>query len=189
MDLKEENLVSRCTSIEKKLSKLYLWANLVPKNSFFDNLRYLFSNEEWDIIRKLVYKRDKYKCKICKRDNIKLEAHEEWVYNYKEETQKLSNIISLCNLCHVNKHLGFAEILIEEKKLAKENIIKHWCWVNHEKEENFNSYRESIFELWNLKNMIKWKIISFDENLISYKIDLSKLLRFLATRLVTTKEI
>lgn len=182
MDLNRKNLIYKCISIEENLSKLKLWATLIPKNSFFDNLRYLFPNEEWDIIRKFVYKRDNYKCKICKRENIKLEAHEEWVYNYKEETQKLYTIISLCNLCHLNKHLGFAEILIKEKKITKESIIRHWCWVNHEKEESFNNYRESIFELWNLKNMIKWKIISFDENLISNKINLSKLLKFLVTR-------
>jgi len=175
-------MMKKIVSIEKRLSKLKLWANLIPKNSFFDNLRHIFTNEEWDIIRKFVYKRDDYKCNICKQEEIKLEAHEEWVYNYKEETQKLNNIISLCSLCHFNKHLGFAEILIKEKKLTKKSLIKHWGWINQEKEENFDSYRDRVFELWNLKNVIKWKITSFDGNLISNKIDLFNLLKFLATR-------
>ncbi|KKK40739.1 hypothetical protein LCGC14_0590500 [marine sediment metagenome] len=60
MDLERKNLINKCVSIEENLSKLKLWANLVPKNSFFNNLRRLFPKEEWDIIRKLVYKRDNY---------------------------------------------------------------------------------------------------------------------------------
>lgn len=182
MELNSKYLIDKCKLIEGNLSKLRLWANLIPKNSFFDNLRYLFHNDEWDIIRKVVYKRDNFSCKICKRQNIKLEAHEEWVYNYENKTQKLENIVSLCNLCHINKHLGFAEILVKEKKKTQESIINHWCWVNNEKEKNFNNYRESVFELWNLKNLIEWKIISFDDNLISNKINLSKLLKFLTVR-------
>lgn len=182
MSNKTEETVKLCLKIEKNLSHLKLWANLVPKNSFFDNFRDIFPKDEWDIIRKLVYKRDKYKCRICGLEDIRLEAHEEWDYKYSNNIQILNNIISLCKFCHLNKHLGFAEVLVNKEKTLKYNIIQHWVWVNNEKEEHFNEYRNKVFELWRLKNKIKWKILNFNGEKLTTKLNLNELLQFLVEK-------
>ena len=50
----------------------------------------------WDEIRRLVYKRDKYKCQECGKHG-KMNAHH---IDYDRENNDLSNLISLCTSCH-----------------------------------------------------------------------------------------
>ena len=153
---KEENVADNCISIEKELSKLKLWANLVPEQSFKANLRYTFSKKDWNTIRAAVYRRDEYKCTICKRDNIPLHAHEDWIYDYKKGLQKLNGIISLCDPCHNNIHLGYSgSVGIESRK----KNIQHWCKINKQNENDFKKYIFNVFVLWKLKNKIQWKIV------------------------------
>jgi len=59
-----------------------LWGNLIPKKSFYANLRSVLTKKQWDILRKLAYKKDLYKCSICDKKDVELEAHEDWEYNY-----------------------------------------------------------------------------------------------------------
>lgn len=60
--------------------------------------------EYYDFI-KLVLKRDKYKCKVCNKDNCKLEVHHLDGYEWcKEKRTDVSNGITLCKNCHKNFH-------------------------------------------------------------------------------------
>ena len=52
-----KKIIKKCESLEKELSKYKLWADLVPRSSFFKNFRAVFSQKEWDILRKAVYKK------------------------------------------------------------------------------------------------------------------------------------
>ncbi len=153
---KKEPIADSCISIENELSKLKLWANLVPEQSFKTNLRHIFSRKEWNTIRSAVYRRDEYKCTICKRDNIQLNAHEDWIYDYKKGLQKLNKIISLCDLCHNNIHLGYSGSVDDE---SREKNRQHWCKINNQNEEDFKTYLFNVYVLWNLKNKIQWKIV------------------------------
>ena len=153
---KKKPIADNCISIEKELSKLKLWANLIPLPSFKANLWHIFSKKEWNTIRSAVYRRDENKCTICKRDNIQLNAHEDWIYDYKEGLQKLNKIISLCDLCHNNIHLGYPGSVDDE---SREKIRQHWCKINDKNEEDFKKYIINVFVLWNLKNKIQWKIV------------------------------
>ena len=65
-----------------------LTIELVPKTSWFTNLRSLVSKEQWDKIRNKVYWKAGYKCEICGSKGPKwpVECHEIWHYdlvNYK----------------------------------------------------------------------------------------------------------
>lgn len=153
---KKRLLTDNCISIETELSKLKLWANLIPLQSFKVNLRHILLRKEWNAIRSAIYKRDEYKCIICKRDDVKLNAHEDWVYDYKKGLQKLNRIISLCDLCHNNIHLGYSGSVDIE---SKEKIRQHWCKINNQNEEDFKRYLFNVFVLWHLKNKIQWKIV------------------------------
>ncbi|MBD3194894.1 MAG: hypothetical protein GF317_07565 [Candidatus Lokiarchaeota archaeon] len=139
--------INRCEVLEKQLSNYKLWADMVPKGSFFQNLRKIFSRTEWDIIRKAVYKKDGHICVICGTENAKLEAHEEWNYIYRSSIQKLESICSLCYWCHRNKHLGHSSILSRKGKLDLDKLISHWAIVNKKPKFDFREYTNKVFDL------------------------------------------
>lgn len=90
----EENLIERAKEIEKKLNENILWANMIPRNSWYSNLRNILPKKEWDTIRKMVYKHYNYKCAICK-NNGPLHAHESWEYDYDQSKQTLKDILGI----------------------------------------------------------------------------------------------
>ncbi len=75
-------IIKKCETLEKDLSKYPLRANLIPKENFYKNLRYFLSKPAWKIISRAVKKRYNYKCSICARENIRLDTHENWKYDY-----------------------------------------------------------------------------------------------------------
>ena len=156
---KNPNIINECQSLESELSKYKLWASLIPKNSFYANLRKVLPKKKWDSLRKFVYEKDSFKCSICGATEVKLEAHENWKYDYKISIQKLQNINALCKMCHLNNHLGLAAILAREGKLDYDKIVEHWCKINNEEITKFNEYDEKVYRLWNLRNQFDWKIV------------------------------
>ncbi len=170
----------KCKTLEKELSMYKLCGSLVPEKSFYSNLRKFLPQEEWDILRRAVYKKERNKCHICGIANIQLEAHEKWLYDYDNSTQKLQNIIALCKMCHLNNHLGFSNVLIVEEKLDKKNLIRHWCQVNNKKEKEFEAYEEKVWRLWDLRNNFTWKIVDHNDNEITHNTKLYDLLKLIA---------
>ena len=182
---KKKDVANSCILIEKEFSKLKLCANLVPEQSFKANLRYVYSRKEWDIIRAAVYMRDEYKCTICKRDDIPLHAHEDWIYDYKKGLQKLNNIIALCDLCHNNIHLGYSGSVGVE---SREKNRQHWCKINNQNEEDFIKYVFNVYVLWHLKNTIQWKTVDKNGVEITRFKKLEALLNSLNLEVDTTTE-
>lgn len=178
-----KSIIKNCIQLEKKLSKYKLWGNLVPQKSFYSNLRAVLPSEEWDILRRAVYKKDRYQCVICEANETQLSAHELWNYDYTNSIQRLHDIISLCKMCHLNNHLGFANIQVNEGNLDKQDLIDHWCQVNQENEHNFERYEKKVFALWRLRDNFKWNIIDSYGNLILDGVDLNNLLKFLASKI------
>jgi len=152
-------IIKECQSLEKELSKYKLWGNLIPKGSFYANLRKVLKKNEWDSLRNLVYEKDSYKCFICGISGVKLEAHEHWKYDYEHSIQKLHDINALCRMCHLNNHLGLASILSRQGKLDQRDLVEHWCNINGIKRVNFKNYQEKVKRLWNLRNQFEWKIV------------------------------
>ncbi len=172
--------IKKCKSLEKELSKYKLWANLVPESNFFQNLRGIFSQNEWDIIRKAAYKKHYHECSICGKENTRLEAHENWKYVYHQSIQKLISVDALCYLCHRNMHLGHSGILIREGKLNQEELISHWAKINNVNIKQFHGYQEKVFKLWNLKNKFTFKILDNKEININEGKSLSNVLKLIA---------
>lgn len=153
------------------MKKLKLTIELVPYDSFQKNLHHLLSKNDWNLIRKHTYKKYGYCCGICKKSNVVLSAHEEWVYKVnskkkKTGTQKLKNILSLCEECHMIKHIAFADELARQGKLNMDNLLNHFYTINKCNEDVFvEHYNESI-KKWNELSDIKFKIdISYIETL------------------------
>ncbi|KKN14010.1 hypothetical protein LCGC14_1000490 [marine sediment metagenome] len=134
--------------IEENLSKLKLWANTVPKQTFQVNLWHVLSEKDGDIIRTVIYKRDNYRCQICGKKSVQIHAHEQWKFDYSKELQILEDIISLCTPCHYNIHLGYSGGF---EKSEREKVITHWCNINQKTREDFSAYVLNVFALSTIK--------------------------------------
>lgn len=77
--------------------------------------------KKWEIIRKKVYKRDGYKCKICGNKETLIAHH--WDRNRNHDT--LNNLITLCFPCHMKIHKIYIERLGTRKGIPlKEKPIR-----------------------------------------------------------------
>lgn len=85
-------------------------------------------------------------------------------------------------MCHLNNHLGFANIKIADNILDRKDLIEHWSRINQENEENFEAYEIKVFELWELRGKFDWNIIDPHGNLILDGVDLNNLLKFIASK-------
>ena len=132
-----------------------LTIELVPKTSWFTNLRSLLTKKQWDILRKNSYKQAGYKCEICggKGKKWPVECHEVWEYDDTNHIQKLIRLISLCPSCHQVKHIGFASL---NGKL--EEATKHLAEINSWDLMIANNYVDMSFELWKGRNEQLWKV-------------------------------
>lgn len=66
-----------------------------------------YYTEDWDTIRKKVYRRDGYKCVLCGKKG-KLHAHHIIPVRISRDNS-LSNLVSVCNKCHRKlEEVGFS---------------------------------------------------------------------------------
>lgn len=135
--------------------KKKLYIDMVPKTSWFNNLRSLLTEDEWKKVRTDIYKKNNFKCEICggKGNKHPVEAHERWEYNKNTQIQKLINIEALCPDCHLVTHIGFARIS-NKFDYAIEHLKKVNKWDDTQAK---NELENSLF-IWNELNEIEWKI-------------------------------
>jgi len=131
-----------------------LYIDMIPKTSYFKNVRSCFSINDWDIIRNHIYNRTNNKCECCGAKRSKyLEAHERWIYNFETKTQKLIRIIALCKLCHQATHYGHS-------KMTK-NILKindHLKKIKKINDEELELHIKEAYDIWKERNKINWTI-------------------------------
>ena len=158
----EENLIDRAKELEQQLNQYVLWANMIPRNSWYSNLRNILPKAEWDKIRKMVYKHFNYECSICHASSP-LHAHESWVYDYDTSKQTLKDILALCYLCHMSQHLGYVQVkLIPSGELTMDKLEHHWMRINNKSKKDFEEHKYLAFELWEIRSLISWKV--YDQN-------------------------
>lgn len=123
---------------------------LVPKTCFYSNVRSSVTPEDWDIIRKDAYRRYNWTCSVCKCKG-KMEAHEIWHYDDQQKIQKLHDIVSVCNACHMLYHLGFASI---KGKLPQ--CVKRLSKLNGWTLPQTNEFVDIVFEIHHHRSQHKW---------------------------------
>ncbi len=139
--------------------KPLLTIELVPKTSWYANLRSNVNKEEWDIIRKKCYTNANHKCEICgdtgKNQGFKhnVECHEIWKYDNKSKNQILIGLISLCPYCHKTKHVGLAQLNGEE-----EIVIKQLMKINNMTRDIAKEYIKKSFEIWEKRSKFDWNL-------------------------------
>lgn len=102
---------------------------LVPKTSWYNNVRSEIPRRLWDKIRTDVCISQEYKCGICEAEG-RLNCHEIWDYDDINYVQELKSFIALCNLCHHVKHIGYASILASQGKLNIQEVEEHFMRIN-----------------------------------------------------------
>ncbi len=145
-----------------------LTIELVPKTSWYSNVRSNVSKEQWDKIRKKSYSLANHKCELCgdvgtnQGYKHKVEAHEIWHYDDINKIQKLTGIISLCPFCHKSKHVGLAQINNEEHI-----VINQLMKVNNISKNDALNYIKESFNIWRERNKHNWTLdISFIDSYI-----------------------
>jgi hypothetical protein len=133
-------------------NKLYI--DMIPKTSYFKNVRHLFTDCDWNLIRHHIYERVDYKCECCgKRKNKYLEAHERWDFNYDTQTQKLVRIIALCKMCHSATHYGHSK---RTKNIDK--INQHIKKINDFDDLDLDNHIKEAYDTWKKRNTVKWNL-------------------------------
>jgi len=135
--------------------KFKLYIDLIPKTSWYKNLRGVLSTSEWTKVRKKVYQKYDNKCSICHGRGNKhpVEAHERWEYDSLKQTQILTDIVALCPACHLVTHYGLA--LVQGKEMM---AYKHLKKVNKCLDYEAEHLIEKGFSDWHARNKILWKV-------------------------------
>jgi 5-methylcytosine-specific restriction endonuclease McrA len=59
-------------------------------------------SKEWEVLRRQVFRRDGYRCKLCGSNDLPLHPHHNTYANYAAE--RLEDLITLCEVCHERHH-------------------------------------------------------------------------------------
>ena len=137
--------------------ELKLKAELVPKASWFKNLRAYVPAGDWELLRQETYARYGNKCGICSAEG-RLNCHEVWEYDENTQVQHLTGLIALCDMCHHVKHIGMAGVLATQGKLDYQRVVEHFMKVNDCDNAAFDNHMKQVFVQWEIRSSYKWKI-------------------------------
>jgi hypothetical protein len=90
-----------------------LRVELVPKTSWYADLRELLDEATWKRISLEVAERAGDRCEICGGRGPRhrpVECHELWRYDDRLRVQALVRVVALCPACHTVEHMGFANL-------------------------------------------------------------------------------
>lgn len=135
---------------------------LVPKTSWFKNLRSLLAPEEWDKLRREIYLKANYRCEVCggKGPKHPVECHEVWHYDDIQHRQTLIGLVALCPACHQVKHIGLAE-LQGKYKIALKHLMKVNKWTKRQADQHI----KAAVKKWKERSEVGWQVdVSLIEN-------------------------
>jgi len=132
-----------------------LTIELVPKTSWYSNVRSHVSEAEWDRLRKPVQRRAKSQCEICggRGPTHAVECHEIWRYDDDTSVQELMGLTALCPACHAVKHFGRTYT-----RGRADEALQHLADVNGWTEEVAADYIALVLELWRLRSEVPWRL-------------------------------
>jgi hypothetical protein len=136
---------------------LKLTIELVPKTSWYNNMRKVLPKAEWDRLRKETYAEYGHKCGICGAAG-RLNCHEIWEYDDRNHNQRLVGFVALCDLCHHVKHIGLAGILASKGQLDYEKVVEHFMKVNRCGRSHFEKHKKKAFRQWAERSKYDWQV-------------------------------
>lgn len=142
-----------------------LTVELVPRTSWYRNVRSNVPPEEWEKLKRITSQRAGHRCEICggRGSRWPVECHEVWQYDDVQHIQKLIRLIALCPACHEVKHLGLAGT-----RGRSNEALAHLAKVNKWSMTDARHYVEACYELWYQRSNHKWTLdISYLDELQS----------------------
>ena len=132
-----------------------LTVELVPKTSWYHNVRALVDEMTWDRIRHQVWRQAEYRCEICggRGPEHPVECHEVWRYDDQTRTQTLVGMIALCPACHQVKHLGLANVRGKGAE-ARAHLLRVNGWTP----EQADAHIEQAFQVWERRSQGPWTL-------------------------------
>lgn len=151
-----KNNPSRVIANQNHMAKRHkLTIEMVPKSSWYENVRSNVRPKVWDLLRKYQYARANYVCEICGGVGHRhpVECHEVWRYNEKTKIQRLERLIALCPKCHRCKHIGLARHMGKMKE-----CIRHLMRVNNISRKEAWAYVHNAFSTWERRSRHDWEL-------------------------------
>ncbi len=132
-----------------------LTVELVPKTSWYKNVRAHVSKDVWERLKKLTCGRARYRCETCggRGEKWPVECHEVFIYDDELHIQTLVQLIALCPACHEVKHIGLAEM-----RGRRGAALAHLARVNGWSLPDAELYLEGSFELWHRRSCHEWQL-------------------------------
>lgn len=132
-----------------------LTIELVPSTSWFTNVRSHLPDDEWNLVRRAVYRRAGYRCEICGGHGEKhpVECHEVWSYDDQRHVQRLERLSALCPACHRVKHIGLAMVNGQENE-----AISQLVRVNDWTAEQARLHVKVAFSVWEERSRHDWRV-------------------------------
>jgi hypothetical protein len=133
---------------------LLLRVELVPKTSWYADLRELLDEDTWQRISSEVAQRAGDRCEICGGRGPRhrpVECHELWRYDERVRVQALVRIVALCPACHTVQHMGFANM-----HGGGTQARAHLARVNGWSLARTDAHIAEAFRLWAQRNQGPW---------------------------------
>jgi hypothetical protein len=132
-----------------------LQIELVPETCWWSNVRKLASREQWDLMRRRVYRTAGWRCELCggRGPEHPVECHEVWAYDDTTATQRLVRLLALCPACHEVKHYGYARVRGREW-----HALTHLARVNGWPLELAIAHVQGAFALWRARSEHPWRL-------------------------------
>lgn len=132
-----------------------LTVELVPKTSWYQNVRSHVSKDVWERLKKIIFGRARYKCEICggRGEKWPVECHEVFAYDDERHIQTLESLIALCPACHEVKHIGLAAM-----RGRRGAALAHLATVNGWSLPDAELYLEGSFEVWHRRSCHEWQL-------------------------------
>lgn len=152
-----------------------LTVELVPRTTWWTNVRSKISRSEWEKCKNYSKAKTNGMCILCGGSGLQqgrryaTEAHEVWSYDDTNKIQTLVDIVPICPRCHQVKHLGRSRATMDPHQWAA--VIQHFMDVNEMYDERIDEYLMDAFSVWERRSQFRWKLdVSLLER-IGVKID------------------
>ena len=132
-----------------------LTVELVPQTCWYSNVRSELSSDDWDLVRRAVYRQAGNRCEVCggRGPRHPVECHEVWVYDDQRHVQRLERMIALCPACHECKHMGHANVTGHGARARR-----HLAQVNGWSASQVERYVELAFAVWQRRSQHEWQL-------------------------------
>ncbi len=129
-----------------------LYVDLIPKSSWFRNVRSAVDATDWHRIRTMVYSRAHNRCETCGRrqsDPVRLHCHER--FDYAGQVQRLKRLLCVCADCHQATHFGHAQL---SGKAGQ--ALTHLMTVTGMTQHQAEAHIAAAFTLWEQRSKMAW---------------------------------